>query len=238
MAKAFEERHQRYGEYQTIQKKYLDDVLDYLQGEIKADALPPKLRELAKELKKYTNDLKQEFGEMLPTTDPIKYLLSSNIDKYMRRSFAMFTNSSFQPGREAVLNAKEFVKDLIRKDSGLFRQAEEAFPDQPIAKAIDDYAELKVADIMHTARYELDDPFRALEKIAKKLNLDDLKIVTGEEVPVALRKLLGEEKNLKSSLLLDNRKHDSQHTTKRSIDEIAKIGFRRWLVSLEVLKKL
>ena len=173
MAKAFEERHQRYGEYQTIQKKYLDDVLDYLQGEIKADALPPKLRELAKELKKYTNDLKKEFGEMLPTTDPIKYLLSSNIDKYMRRSFAMFTNSSFQPGREAVLNAKEFVKDLIRKDSGLFRQAEEAFPDEPIAKAIDDYAELKVADIMHTARYELDDPFRALEKIAKKLNLED-----------------------------------------------------------------
>jgi len=230
MAKAFEERHQRYGEYQTIQKKYLDDVLDYLQGEIKSDALPPKLRELAKELKKYTNDLKQEFGEMLPTTDPIKYLLSSNIDKYMRRSFAMFTNSSFQPGREAVLNAKEFVKDLIRKDSGLFRQAEEAFPDQPIAKAIDDYAELKVADIMHTARYELDDPFRALEKIAKKLNLDDLKIVTGEEVPVALRKLLGEEKNLKSSLLQTTGNMIASTQQKRALDEIAKMGLEGgWL---------
>jgi len=230
MAKAFEERHQKYGEYQTIQKKYLDDVLDYLQGEIKADALPPKLRELAKELKKYTNDLKKDFGEMLPTTDPIKYLLTSNIDKYMRRSFAMFTNSSFQPGREAVLNAKEYIKDLIRKEPGLFRQAEEAFPDQPIAKAIDDYAELKVADIMHTARYELDDPFRALEKITKKLNLDDLKIVTGEEVPAALRKLLGEEKNLKSSLLQTTGNMIASTQQKIALDEIAKMGLEGgWL---------
>ena len=142
----------------------------------------------------------------------------------------MFTNSSFQPGREAVLNAKEFVKDLIRKDSGLFRQAEEAFPDEPIAKAIDDYAELKVADIMHTARYELDDPFRALEKIAKKLNLDDLKIVTGEEVPVALRKLLGEEKNLKSSLLQTTGNIIASTQQKRALDEIAKMGLEGgWL---------
>ena len=76
----------------------------------------------------------------------------------MRRSFAMFTNADFQPGREAVLNAKAFIKDVIRGNEGFVMQAREAFPDQSIAKAIDEYAELKVADIMHTARYEIDDP--------------------------------------------------------------------------------
>ena len=231
MAKVFEDRHKKWGEYQVIQKKYLDDVLDFLQGNVKASQLPPKLRELAENLKKYTNDLKKEFGDMLPTTDPVKYLLSADIDKYMRRSFAMFTNSSYQPGREAVLNAKEFVKDLIRKDSGLFRQAEEAFPDQPIAKAIDDFAELKVADIMHTARYELDDPFKALSNIVnKKLGMDEVKIVTGEEVPGAIRKLLGEEKNLRSSLLQTTGNIIASTQQKTALDEIARMGLENgWL---------
>jgi hypothetical protein len=225
MAKVFEDRHLKWGEYQTIQKKYLDDVLDFLQGNLKASQLPPKLRDLAENLKTYTNELKKEFSDMLPSDDPIKHLLASNIDKYMRRSFSMFTNSAFQPGKAVVLQAKEFIKDLTRKDAGLFRQAEEAFPDKPIKEAIDSYAELKVGDIMHTARYEMSDPFKALEKIVnKKLGMDDVKIVTGEEVPAAIRKLLGEEKNLKSSLLQTTGNIIASTQQKRALDQIAKMG--------------
>ena len=231
MAKVFEDRHKNWGEYQTIQRKYLDDVLDYLQGNVKADALPLRLRQLSVELKEYTNGLKKEFGELLPDSDPLKYLLSSNIDKYMRRSFSMFTNSDFQPGREAVMNAKEFVKDVIRGNDGFMMMAKESFPDQPIAKAIDEYAELKVADIMHTARYEIDDPFKALEKIVnKKLGLEDIRIKTGEEVPAAIRKLLGEEKNLKSSLLQTTGNMIASTQQKTALDRLAKMGLENgWL---------
>ena len=231
MAKVFEDRHKNWGEYQTIQRKYLDDVLDYLQGTIKADALPLRLREIAVGLKEYTNGLKTEFGELLPKSDPLKYLLSADIDKYMRRSFAMFTNADFQPGREAVLNAKAFIKDVIRGNEGFVMQAREAFPDQSIAKAIDEYAELKVADIMHTARYEIDDPFKALEKIVnKKLGLGDIRITTGEEVPAAIRKLLGEEKNLKSSLLQTTGNMIASTQQKTALDRLAKMGLENgWL---------
>ena len=156
----------------------------------------------ANDLRNYTNSLKKEFGELLPTTDPINYLLQADINSVMRRSFAAFTNNSYQPTKEAVRNAKEFIKDLIQNNNSLKMEAEMAFPDRSIAEAIDEFASLKVADIMHTARYEMSDPFKALENIAfRKLGLDDISLVTGDELPKAIKALLGEEKNLRSSLL-------------------------------------
>ena len=51
LAKAFEERHQKYGEFETNKKKYLDDVLDFLEGTIKStDQLPKQLQVPANDL--------------------------------------------------------------------------------------------------------------------------------------------------------------------------------------------
>ena len=197
LAKAFEERHQKYGEFETIQKKYLDDVLDFLEGTIRVDQLPKQLQVPANDLRNYTNSLKKEFGELLPTTDPIKYLIDADINSMMRRSFSAFTNNSYAPTPKSVDTAKTFIKDLIRGNNGLRMEAEMAFPNKTIDEAIDEYASLKVADIMHTAKYEMADPFRALENITRKLNLEDeIKLVTGDELPSAIKKLLGEEKIL------------------------------------------
>ena len=155
LAKGFEERHQKYGEFETIQKKYLDDVLGFLEGKIKIADLPKQLQVPANDLRNYTNGLKKEFGELLPTTDPIKYLIDSDINAMMRRSFAAFTNNSYAPTPQSVNGAKTFIKDLILGNNGLRMEAEMAFPDKSIADAIDEFASLKVADIMHTAEYEM-----------------------------------------------------------------------------------
>lgn len=231
LAKAFEERHQKYGEFETIQKKYLDDVLDFLEGKIRVDQLPKQLQVPANDLRNYTNSLKKEFGELLPTTDPINYLLQADINAVMRRSFAAFTNNSYQPTKEAVRNAKEFIKDLIQNNNSLKMEAEMAFPDKSIAEAIDEFASLKVADIMHTARYEMSDPFKALENIAfRKLGLDDISLVTGDELPKAIRALLGEEKNLRSSLLQTTGNIIASTSQKKALDQIAQMGLANgWL---------
>jgi len=231
LAKAFEERHQKYGEFETIQKKYLDDVLDFLEGKIRIDQLPKQLQVPANDLRNYTNSLKKEFGELLPTTDPINYLLQADINSVMRRSFAAFTNNSYQPTKEAVRNAKEFIKDLIQNNNSLKMEAEMAFPDKSIAEAIDEFASLKVADIMHTARYEMSDPFKALENIAfRKLGLDDISLVTGDELPKAIKALLGEEKNLRSSLLQTTGNIIASTSQKKALDQIAQMGLANgWL---------
>ena len=225
LAKAFEERHQKYGEFETIQKKYLDDVLDFLEGTIRLDQLPKQLQVPANDLRNYTNSLKKEFGELLPTTDPIKYLIDSDINAMMRRSFAAFTNNSYAPTPKSVDAAKTFIKDLIKGNNGMRMEAEMAFPKKSIEEAIDEYASLKVADIMHTAKYEMADPFRALENITRKLSLDDLKLVTGDELPTAIKKLLGEEKNLRSSLLQTTGNIIASTSQKKSLDRIAEMGF-------------
>ena len=225
MAKTFEDRHKKWGEFETIQKKYLDDVLDYLQGNLKLENLPKKLAQDAKALKEYVSSLKEEFKGMLPKDDPLHYLLAADIDKYMRRSFSMFTNSTFQPGKEAVMNAKNYIKDLIRGNNQLHQEATQYFPKLSINDAIEEYAQLKVGDIMHTARYEMEDPFKALQNIvSKKLGLEDIVVRTGEEVPEVIRKLLGEEKNLKSSLLQTTGNIISSTQQKLALDQIAKMG--------------
>ena len=231
LAKAFEERHQKYGEFETIQKKYLDDVLDFLEGTIRVDQLPKQLQVAANDLRNYTNSLKKEFGELLPTTDPIKYLIDADINSMMRRSFAAFTNNSYAPTPKSVDTAKTFIKDLIRGNNGLRMEAEMAFPNKTIDEAIDEYASLKVADIMHTAKYEMADPFRALENITRKLNLEDeIKLVTGDELPSAIKKLLGEEKNLRSSLLQTTGNIIASTSQKKSLDRIAEMGLANgWL---------
>ena len=230
LAKGFEERHQKYGEFETIQKKYLDDVLGFLEGKVKLDELPKQLQVSANDLRNYTNGLKKEFGELLPTTDPIKYLIDSDINAMMRRSFAAFTNNSYAPTPQSVNGAKTFIKDLILGNNTLRMEAEMAFPNKNIADAIDEFASLKVADIMHTAKYEMSEPFKALETITRKLGLDDVTLRTGEELPTALRKLLGEEKNLRSSLLQTTGNIIASTSQKKSLDRIAEMGLANgWL---------
>ena len=230
LAKSFEERYQKYGEFETIQKKYLDDVLDFLEGTIRLDQLPKQLQVPANDLRNYTNGLKKEFGELLPTTDPIKYLIDADINSMMRRSFAAFTNNSYAPTPRSVDQAKTFIKDLIKGNNGLRMEAEMAFPNKTIDEAIDEYASLKVADIMHTAKYEMADPFKALETITRKLGLEDIRLVTGDELPSAIRKLLGEEKNLRSSLLQTTGNIIASTSQKKALDQIADMGLSNgWL---------
>ena len=230
LAKGFEERHQKYGEFETIQKKYLDDVLSFLEGKIKVADLPKQLQVPANDLRNYTNGLKKEFGELLPTTDPIKYLIDSDINAMMRRSFAAFTNNSYAPTPQSVNGAKTFIKDLILGNNGLRMEAEMAFPNKTIEQAIDEFASLKVADIMHTAKYEMSEPFKALETITRKLGLEDIVLRTGEELPLAIRKLLGEEKNLRSSLLQTTGNIIASTSQKKALDKIAEMGLANgWL---------
>mgnify|MGYP003665691059 FL=1 len=90
MARTFEERYQRYGEHQTFQKKYLDEVYEYLEGTRSFADLSggQALKNSAKNLKDFTTVLKKEFKDVLDedilenllvfllmlTTSPLKVL--------------------------------------------------------------------------------------------------------------------------------------------------------------------
>ena len=238
LAKKFEEQHKKWGQFDIIQKKYLDDVLDYLKGNKKIENIDPPLRDAALELKEYYRKLMTEFKDLLPDGDKLKTLLTQDIDSQMKRSFAAFTNSNFRPGAENVKAARDYIANFIKQDTSLQAEAKIAFPNaKNLDEAINSLAELKVADLMHVARYEMEDPIRALRKITSKLEtsgvrglVDPLEIFTGQELPAVIRQLMGEEKNLKNSLMQTTGNVIASTQQKQALDRIAKLGLENgWL---------
>ena len=74
-------------------------------------------------------------------------------------------------------------------------------------------------------KWEIDDPLLALTKMARRdLGMEDMVIKTGEELPSVIRKLLGEENNLRASVMQTASSVVEQSATKRSLDTISKLG--------------
>ena len=68
------------------------------------------------------------------------------------------------------------------------------------------------------------DPLQLLKNISKSELRSDKLIRTGEELPDAIKKLLGEENNLKASVLQTTSHAISQSVNKQTYDQLAKIG--------------
>jgi len=230
LAQNFQKRYNMYGESKHIQNHFMDQVLGYLQGRVKLQHLAPELRETAKRLNNHLTALRTKFADLLPAGG-MKNYMETNLREYMRKSFAMFTNPNFYPSKESIVAARKYMAEMIEKDPTLKFQAELAFPDRPLVEAIKQSAELRVADFMETLRYEMDDPLIGMQKAAQKdLGLEDLVIRTGEELPTVLRKLLGEENNLKASVLQTASSLSHQAAQKIALDRVARLGLEGgWL---------
>ena len=230
LAQNFQKRYNMYGESKHIQNHFMDQVLGYLQGRVKLEHLAPELRETAKRLNNHLTGLRTKFADLLPAGG-MKNYMETNLREYMRKSFAMFTNPNFYPSKESIVAARKYMAEMIEKDPTLKFQAELAFPDRPLAEAIKQSAELRVADFMETLRYEMDDPLIGMQKAAQKdLGLEDLVLRTGEELPTVLRKLLGEENNLKASVLQTASSLSHQAAQKIALDRVARLGLEGgWL---------
>ena len=231
LAQNFQKRYNKYGESKHIQNHYMDQVLGFLKGKVKLEHLAPELRETSKRLNDHLTALRKKFADLLPAGG-VKDYMESNLREYMRKSFAMFTNPNFYPSKESILAARKYMVEMIEKDPTLKFQAESsAGPGKTLAEAIEDSAELRVADFIKTLRYEMDDPLIGMQNAARKnFALDDLVINTGEELPTVLRKLLGEENNLKSSVLQTAGSLSHQAAQKIALDKVAKLGLEGgWL---------
>jgi hypothetical protein len=78
------------------------------------------------------------------------------------------------------------------------------------------------------------DPLQLLKNISKSELRSDKLIRTGEELPDAIKKLLGEENNLKASVLQTTSHAISQSVNKQTYDQLAKIGLQEgWLFADE-----
>ena len=230
LAKAFESRYNRYGESKVIQQQFKEQIDGYIKGKVKLRDLPGELQQPSEMLNKHLNKLKKTYAELLPD-GKLKDFMTNNLQEYMRKSFAMFTNANYYPGIGAVKNARVWLEKEIAKDPLLVEQARRSFPGKDTRIAVAEQAELRIAEFLDSMRYEMNDPIEGLNRAVKKnLGMDDLLIQTGEELPTALKKLLGEENNLKASVLQTTSSLVTQAAQKISRDKIAEMGLKGgWL---------
>ena len=231
LAKSFKNQYNTKTTSPASQDHYLDQVLTYLKGDLRLDQLPSVLQSTAKNLKGELTKVKKTFGDMLPEGDLKKFILN-NVNTYMRKSFAVFTNPSYQPEKEAFDGGVKYMMNLIKKNRTMRKAAlEEAShakftPDARVKK----YAEVLVKKMLNNAKTNGSDPLDILQQISKKqLRLKDM-VRTGEELPTAIKKLLGEENNLKASVLTTSSHAITQTINKKLADRIAALGVKEgWL---------
>jgi hypothetical protein len=232
LAKDFETKHNTKTASEASQDYYLDQVLGYLKGTVKLKALPTEIQGSAKSLGNEMALIKEKFADLLPQGD-LKNFMLDNLKTYMRQSFAIFTNPNFQPDKKIYDGAKNWiVNNVVTKNKDLREEALKLKTAKMTNKqAIDEFAESLTDKILKAGKQDGADPLQVLKNIAGKDFLRTDRIIrTGEELPDAIRKLLGQEDNLKSSVLTTTSHAITHAVNKQSFDKLAKIGLDEgWL---------
>jgi len=213
----------------ALRDKYLNDVLAYLKKEMPLDKLPQELRVSAKALDQELVKAKKSFSNLLPEGE-LKDFMVSNVQSYMRKSFAVFTNPEYAPKKEVFDNAVKYFTGVIKGNKDM-TEAALKFVDKPTdAQRITEYAKTLTTKLLKDGRTNDLDPLQLLQRIGKKdLRLDKL-IKTGEELPDAIKRLLGAEDDLKSSVLTTVNHAIVNTTNKKLADRLAALGLKEgWL---------
>jgi len=233
LAKDFETKYNTKTTSEASQKYYLDQVLGFLKGNLKRDALPIELRKSAEGLQKELKGIKKNFADLLPEKD-LKDFILKNLNTYMRQSFAIFTNPSYQPKKEVYDGAVNWIqKNVVEKNKDLKEEALKTLktPKMTNKQAFNEMADALTDKIIKAGKQDGADPLRVLQRIAGKDLLRTDKIIrTGEELPDVIKNLLGQEDNLKASVLTTTSHAITHSVNKKSFDKLAKIGLDEgWL---------
>ena len=115
---------------------------------------------------------------------------------------------------EKIRALKETAKDMAKRDKLNIKQATEQL------------AKDEVNDILRYAKTDNRDPIQTITEISKKKLRVDKVISTGEELPDVIRKLLGQENNMKNTVLQTVSNLSTQATNKMMFDKLGEMMTR------------
>jgi hypothetical protein len=203
-------------------------VVSYLKNQINLSKIPKEMRESAEGLKKIFEPTKSKWLSMLKDGE-FKDTLLPILSSYMRKSMAITTNSLHNPPKEVVQEAIQAMLKIINKDKGMRDEAIATFKTKGVSdkEALNLFAEANVRNMLVDYKTFAGSPIQYLQRVSKNILNSDKVIVTGEELPKAFRKLLGEEKNAKSEILQTVVEMVTGLETKKMYDEIMEIGLKK-----------
>ena len=207
------------------EKNMLDQIHEYIRGNLKLSKIEPELQELAKALKDEFSAIKQAYFKELPEGSGLRAFLETNLDKYMRMSFATFTNPNYTPSPVLLDDATKFMENIIRRNEDFLEAAIRGVDPVNQAEAITKFARKNVENIIQIGKREGIDPINALNKINREIiRGDEVFLKTGEELPRVIRNLLGQEKNLRAAVSMTAGSLVSQTANMRAFKEFARHG--------------
>ena len=222
LAKSFEKQYNTATTSPASQEKYLNDVLEYIQGQRQLGALPKELQITAEALNKTFIETKKMYGDYLPAGD-LKNLILKNIDSYVRKSFAIFTNPAYSvPETSKVFtDAVKFARGVVERSPNLVKEGTKIFGGDKISmnQIKDSIAKDMVRKILRLGKQDSADPIINLQNISKYLDLKRF-IGTGDELPTVIKNLLGQENSLKGSVLATNAAMVTQISNKLMFDQL------------------
>jgi len=238
LAKQFEKRHNTNRTSPVGEKYFLDEVEMFLRGQRKIGDLPEKMQGLSLDLQQNIKDIMEQVRKALPkgkaADDVIKSLsniLTKDVKNYMVRSFKTFTKPNYMPPEDLVTNAANWLaKNVVSKNKDYKLAAQKIYGDSKAPYV--EYARDLANKILVDGRGEGKNPLQVLRYIGQEI-LRDKKykfLKTGEELPDAIRKLLGEEMNLKAAVMFATTDAVAGLAQKRAADFIAQSGLKNgWL---------
>ena len=217
------------------QRYSLDKVIEYLKGQRKLSDLPKEYRFSAEDINKNLEELRKNVASVLPNVEKFadfkKELLSKG-SKYMRASFDIFERPKYAPPPKVKEEAINYVlKKILPYNKDWKQVARQDFPNLSQSAAYQKQAERVVNNILYVGKAEKIDPVSALRKIGVNFLRDDKYkfLQKGEDLPDAIRKLLGEtvgknkKGSLRSTVLTTAAELMQPLYTKRAYDYLAKV---------------
>ena len=239
LAKEFEKRYNTNKTSPVGEKYFLDEVEMFLRGQRKIGDLPKELQGLSLDLQKNIKAIMGELKKALPkgkdadeVVKALSNVLTKDVKNYMVKSFKTFTNPNYTPDKKVFDNAVNWLaRNVIAKNKDHKKAALEMYGGD-----IKRYAEDLANKILVSGRGEGRNPLQMLKFIGQKI-LRDKKykfLKTGEELPDAIRKLLGQENNLKAAIMFTTTDAVAALAQKRAADFIAQSGLKNgWLFADE-----
>jgi hypothetical protein len=227
-------------EVKEIASNILKDADAVVKGQRNLNDLPKDLQALTRDLINDIKKIQTEFKKVLPKgkeADELAKELATvevnNVGKYLVRSFQTFRNPEYVPDKKVMDKAINFlVEKVITKNTSLKDSAKATFPKLKPEKAYIESAKMHAEDILRTGRAEGKSPIKQLRDIGTRILLNDKfrYLKTGEELPDAIKNLLGPERNLKASVGYTTAEMISSMANKRAADYIANSGLKNgWL---------
>ena len=204
---------------------YWDDVIKFMRGEVKIDALPKSLRTNAQILRQMVDDHTTALQPILKDKN-LKDTLEKNMRKYLHTSYQIFKNSKFRPSKQVMADGTEYFMNMIKPGWRKLNKKSAEY------KELLAESNMKVNEILTIGRNEGSTPGKRMQTIANAMvdinvpaNIFKVKTIVPDEIAA----LLGRVENPKN-IILDTLAEQA-HTLHsfNAYRDLARFGMNKWL---------